>query len=67
VSKLPELIAETAKDLEDVGLIYSIVGHVGDGNFHALVLFKTDEEFRRAKEAARRIAHRAIALDGTCT
>ncbi|KAF9474412.1 hypothetical protein BDN70DRAFT_884839 [Pholiota conissans] len=67
VSKLPELIADTQKDLDGLGLMSSIVGHVGDGNFHALLLFKTDEEFKRAKEATKRIVHRAIALDGTCT
>ncbi|KDR68321.1 hypothetical protein GALMADRAFT_129667 [Galerina marginata CBS 339.88] len=67
VSRLPDLIHETKKDLEKVGLVTSIVGHVGDGNFHALLLFKTDEELAIAQQAAARIVHRAIALDGTCT
>ncbi|KAF8965848.1 hypothetical protein BDZ97DRAFT_1903908 [Flammula alnicola] len=67
VSKLPELIYETKKDLDQVGLVSTIVGHVGDGNFHALLLFKTDEELEIARKAASRIVHRAIALDGTCT
>lgn len=44
-----------------------MAGHVGDGNFHALILFTTDEEFERAKQATDRIVHRAIELDGTCT
>lgn len=43
------------------------MGHVGDGNFHALLLFKTDEELERAHKAAARIVHRAISMDGTCT
>ncbi|KAJ6571390.1 FAD-linked oxidase-like protein [Mycena capillaripes] len=67
VSKLPELVLETKKDLERVGLPYTIVGHVGDGNFHALLLFKTDEELEIVKEAVHRMVVRAIALDGTCT
>ena len=66
VSKLPELVYETKKDLANSGLIAPIVGHVGDGNFHALILFKTDEEQIKAKELVHRLVKRAIALDGTC-
>lgn len=47
--------------------MHSIVGHVGDGNFHALILFKTDEGLEAAHAAVKRISKRAIALDGTCT
>ncbi|KAF5317711.1 hypothetical protein D9619_012599 [Psilocybe cf. subviscida] len=67
VSRLPQLVSETQKDLESVGLVHSIVGHVGDGNFHALILFKTDEGLKAAHAAVKRISKRAIALDGTCT
>ncbi|KAJ7731322.1 FAD-linked oxidase-like protein [Mycena maculata] len=67
VSKLPELVLETKKDLERSGLPYTIVGHVGDGNFHALLLFTTDEELEVVKDAVHRMVVRAIALDGTCT
>ncbi|RXW24528.1 hypothetical protein EST38_g1350 [Candolleomyces aberdarensis] len=67
VSKLPQLVAETKEDLAGIGLKSTIVGHVGDGNFHALILFKTDEERERAHKAVSRMVKRAIALDGTCT
>ncbi|KAF8170891.1 FAD-linked oxidase-like protein [Mycena galopus ATCC 62051] len=67
VSKLPELVLETKKDLERIGMPYTIVGHVGDGNFHALLLFTTDEELKLVKDAVHRMVVRAIALDGTCT
>ncbi|KAF7335578.1 FAD-binding protein [Mycena venus] len=67
VSKLPELVLETKKDLERIGLPYTIVGHVGDGNFHALLLFTTDQELEIVKDAVHRMVVRAIALDGTCT
>ena len=66
VSKLPELVYETKKDVASSGLVAPIVGHVGDGNFHALILFKTDEEKKKAKELVHRMVKRAIALDGTC-
>ncbi|KAH9901133.1 D-lactate dehydrogenase cytochrome oxidoreductase [Cubamyces lactineus] len=67
VSKLPELVYETKKDLEQSKLKSTIVGHVGDGNFHAFILFKRDEELKAVSDAVHRLVHRAIALDGTCT
>ncbi|KAL1947576.1 hypothetical protein VTO73DRAFT_13300 [Trametes versicolor] len=67
VSRLPELVYETKKDLARSGLRSTIVGHVGDGNFHAFILFKTDDELKAVSDAVHRLVHRAIALDGTCT
>ncbi|KAI0683633.1 D-lactate dehydrogenase cytochrome oxidoreductase [Cytidiella melzeri] len=67
VSKLPELVYETKKDLAKHGLRSTIVGHVGDGNFHALLIFNNDDELKLVSEAVHRLVHRAIALDGTCT
>ena len=50
VSKLPELVYETKKDLAEAGLRSTIVGHVGDGNFHALLIFHSDEELQIPEE-----------------
>lgn len=58
---------ETKKDIAAMDLASIIVGHVGDGNFHALVLFTSDNEFARAKAVVDRMVKRAVALDGTCT
>lgn len=35
ISRLPDIIKETKEDLKKSGLFASIVGHVGDGNFHS--------------------------------
>ncbi|KAF9567577.1 hypothetical protein CPC08DRAFT_814085 [Agrocybe pediades] len=67
VSRLPQLVYETKKDLQEVNLRSTIVGHVGDGNFHALILFDRERELQAASDAVHRLVHRAIALDGTCT
>lgn len=67
VSRLPELVYETKKDFSELGITSPIVGHAGDGNFHSLPLFRTEDEEAVVKEAVRRMVHRAIALDGTCT
>ena len=36
VSKLPELVFETKKEIEEAGLLGPIVGHVGDGEFSSV-------------------------------
>ncbi len=56
-------------DVEANGLIAPIVGHVGDGNFHMLILIDPDnaDEVARAKALHARMVGRAIAMEGTCT
>lgn len=39
MSRLPQLIEETKEDMAKSGLFCSIVGHVGDGNFHSKFYF----------------------------
>jgi len=67
VSKLPELVYETKKDIAAQNLVATVIGHVGDGNFHALILFDNEEDRKVVNEIVHRMVHRAIALDGTCS
>jgi D-lactate dehydrogenase (cytochrome) len=69
ISRLAECVAATRADLDELGLIGPIVGHVGDGNFHTLVLVDPADEAekRRAAEFMERLALRAVDMDGTCT
>ncbi|POA81843.1 FAD-binding oxidoreductase [Pseudomonas protegens] len=69
ISRLAECIEATAADLQQQGLLAPIFGHVGDGNFHAVILLNPDdpEEVQRADGVAQRLAERAIALQGSCT
>ena len=69
ISRLTDCVLETQADIVQTGLIAPIVGHVGDGNFHLVVLFdpaKADER-ARAEALAARVAMRAISMGGTCT
>ena len=36
VSKLPELVYETKKEIAEAGLLGSVLGHVGDGEFSSI-------------------------------
>jgi len=69
ISRLADCIAETEKDLAESGLIAPVVGHVGDGNFHLLLLLDTDDasEMERAEDFMDRLVKRALAMEGTCT
>jgi len=69
ISRLADCVTETKADLDRLGLIAPIVGHVGDGNFHLSVLVDTADakEMAAAEELIGRLAERAIAMDGTCT
>lgn len=69
MSHLPAAVAEAAADIRAEGLLGPMVGHVGDGNFHAqiLVMPGNADELAAAKRVATRMAERAIAVGGTIT
>jgi D-lactate dehydrogenase (cytochrome) len=69
ISRLADCLLETRAELDREGVVAPIVGHVGDGNFHVLVLFDPASRAERAKaeSIARSVSMRAIAMGGTCT
>jgi D-lactate dehydrogenase (cytochrome) len=69
ISRLAECLVETRRDVDGSNLIAPVVGHVGDGNFHMLILIDPadGEEVARAKSLHARMVARAIAMEGTCT
>jgi len=69
ISRLAEAIAAAKAAAEEVGLIAPLVGHVGDGNFHMLLLFDPASPAERAAahELSDKIARIAIGLGGTAT
>jgi D-lactate dehydrogenase (cytochrome) len=69
ISRLAECVAETAKDVADYIAPVPIVGHVGDGNFHLMLLIDPDApaEIELAKTFNDRLVERAIRMEGTCT
>lgn len=69
ISALPAVIAEAQAEAARTGLICPIVGHVGDGNFHVMILYDaaSPAETADAEALSHHIARAAIAHGGTCT
>ena len=69
ISRLAECIAATIDDTRASSLPCPILGHVGDGNFHCIILAGPGDpaEMAEAERLNQRVMRRALALDGTCT
>ena len=69
ISKLAEAIRFARSQIEVTSLVGGIVGHVGDGNFHALVMYnpQSDEEKLSATKFNENIVNFALKNGGTCT
>ncbi|HPD93691.1 MAG TPA: FAD-linked oxidase C-terminal domain-containing protein [Pararhodobacter sp.] len=67
ISRLAEAVEETAAEIAASGIPGPIVGHVGDGNFHALLLPRAGDaaEWATAQRLAGNMAERALRLGGT--
>ncbi|KAI5927239.1 hypothetical protein F4810DRAFT_699099 [Camillea tinctor] len=66
MSRLPQLIEDTKDDMKKSGMYGTIVGHVGDGNFH-IILLSNDEQRHAAEELVHRMVKKAVELEGTVT
>src|SRR3990170_1184444 len=69
ISALAACVSETRQDIDRIGLLAPIVGHVGDGNFHVLPLIDPadEEERRKVQGFLDRLIERALRMEGTCT
>jgi D-lactate dehydrogenase (cytochrome) len=69
VSNLPGALRHARETIESYGLDGAILGHVGDGNYHAVfpVDPEDDEDLARAEEVNAQIVGYALARGGTST
>ena len=69
ISNLAEAVRGTKEDLAQSSIVAPMVGHVGDGNFHLIMLVDPDNpnELAEAQRIHDRMVLRALSLDGTCT
>ncbi len=69
ISRLAECIAATNEDIARASMPVALFGHVGDGNFHLVILIDPENprDLEEAQALNSRVVMRAIAMDGTCT
>jgi len=69
ISRLAECIVETKKEASRASFPAPLVGHVGDGNFHLLLVIDptSETELEEAQALNRSIVERALEMGGTCT
>ncbi|MEE4345483.1 MAG: FAD-linked oxidase C-terminal domain-containing protein [Paracoccaceae bacterium] len=69
ISRLAEAVTQTQADIAASPIAGPILGHVGDGNFHAILLYddQNPAEVAAAHDLSHRMVMRALALGGTAT
>ncbi|KAI1077497.1 FAD-linked oxidase-like protein [Whalleya microplaca] len=68
-SRLADLIEISKKEMDDLGLFASILGHVGDGNFHESIMYnrRNKDEREKVEKCVKNMVKRALEMEGTCT
>ncbi|EPS26879.1 D-lactate dehydrogenase [Penicillium oxalicum] len=69
LSRLPDIIEISKKELDSLGMFASILGHIGDGNFHASIMYdrKDAAELARVEKVVYDMVDRALDMEGSCT
>lgn len=69
INSLPDAIQNSRDKIESMQIDAGIVGHVGDGNYHILLMvdMASKEEIARARELNEHVVEYALSLGGTCT
>jgi D-lactate dehydrogenase (cytochrome) len=67
ISKIPEIVQFIKDDITKHSIIGPIVSHAGDGNVHALLLFRDDQELEAVKGVVKRMVKEAQRLNGTAS
>ena len=68
-SRLADIIEVSKKEMDELGLFASILGHIGDGNFHESIIYNRQDPVERDKVEAcvKNMVRRALDMEGTCT
>ena len=67
ISRLADIIDETKADLSNLGLFASLLGHIGDGNFHTSIMYRDAAEKERVEHLVHKMVDTALEMEGTCT
>jgi D-lactate dehydrogenase (cytochrome) len=68
-SRLADIIEVSKKEMDDLGLFASILGHIGDGNFHESIIYNRQilAEREKVEKCVKNMVKRALDMEGTCT
>ncbi|OBT49337.1 hypothetical protein VE00_00334 [Pseudogymnoascus sp. WSF 3629] len=68
-SRLADIIEISKKEMDDLGLFASILGHIGDGNFHESIMYdsRVPGEKEKVEQCVKNMVVRALEMEGTCT
>jgi D-lactate dehydrogenase (cytochrome) len=70
LSKLADLMTQTANDVKELGVVGPCFGHAGDGNFHCILPMRDDdseEYLSRLHQVNDNLIRRTMESGGTCT
>lgn len=69
VSRLPDCIAAIRSEIAETSIQAPLIGHVGDGNFHLVLLFDPEDpaESAEARRLNGALIGMALSMGGTCT
>ncbi len=69
ISRLPDIIEKTKSEMDSLSLFASVLGHVGDGNFHTSILYQRSDPAEREKveKFVHDMVDTALEMEGTCT
>ncbi|MDN4075615.1 FAD-binding oxidoreductase [Fictibacillus terranigra] len=69
LSELTDAVVYARKLIENEGLNGGVLGHVGDGNFHSILMFdkNNEEETEKANRINEKIVEYALSKNGSCT
>ncbi|PWY83618.1 hypothetical protein BO70DRAFT_379375 [Aspergillus heteromorphus CBS 117.55] len=67
ISRLAEIVELSKTESSNLGLFSTVLGHVGDGNFHQAVMYdpRSPEQYQAVKSCVSRMMQRALEMEGT--
>ncbi|KAJ5467709.1 hypothetical protein N7475_005461 [Penicillium sp. IBT 31633x] len=67
LSRLPDIIDLSKQESQKLGLFSSILGHVGDGNFHQAVIYDPNsiDQTEAVRQCVKKMVCRAVEMEGT--
>lgn len=69
ISELADAVLYTREELDKLEIPGGVLGHVGDGNFHSIIMIDmgNEEELKKAKAFNEKVVLYALERGGTCT